>query len=358
MLLLWKIHLRHKHLTKNTVGRRLPAEWEPQDAVQLTLPHKGTDWADILEEVQQCFNQIAVEVSKRQKLILACEDIEEARLWLKGLNMKNVIFKQVPSDDTWARDHAAFTVYDEKTPLLLDFIFNGWGKKFEAEKDNQITKRLYEQNTFGNVPLISVDFVLEGGAIESDGYGTIMTTYNCLSSEFRNPDYSISEIEQKLKDFFGANKVLWLYHGHLEGDDTDAHIDTLARFCSKDTIAYVQCTDKSDSHYKELRLMEEELKLFRMPDMNPYKLVPLPMAPARYCEEDGHRLPSTYANFLIMNEAVLVPTYNDNEKDALALSQLKKVFPYREVVGIDCSSLIKQHGSLHCLTMQYPKGVC
>ncbi|MEH0158480.1 agmatine deiminase family protein [Limibacter armeniacum] len=338
------------------MSRRLPAEWEFQDAVQLTLPHQDTDWCDVLPEAQQCFSAIATEISKRQKLILACQDIEEAKTWLGDINYDNVIFKQVPSNDTWARDHAAFTVYDNEQLVLFDFMFNGWGLKFASDQDNQITRRLHEQNTFGNTPIVTFGFVLEGGSIESDGQGTLLTTSNCLLSYNRNPTYSRIEVENKLKEFFGANNVLWLDHGHLEGDDTDAHIDTLARLCDTNTIAYVQCTDKEDPHYHALKQMEDELKAFRTKGGKPYKLIALPMAPERRDPDDGHRLPATYANFLIMNGAVLVPTYKAEEADAIALNALAEAFPDREIIGIDCSVLIKQHGSLHCVTMQYPEG--
>ena len=194
-------------------------------------------------------------------------------------------------------------------------------------------------------------YVLEGGSIESDGAGTLMTTSQCLLSPNRNEHLTQPQVEEFLKSSFGVERVLWINHGYLAGDDTDSHVDTLARFCDVDTIAYVQCDDKTDEHYASLKLMERELKSFKTLEGNPYRLIPLPMADARY--EGEQRLPATYANFLIVNGALLVPTYR-SPKDEQALSALREAFPDREVVGVDCSALIHQHGSLHCVTMQLP----
>jgi agmatine deiminase len=240
-------------------------------------------------------------------------------------------------------------------PLLLDFTFNGWGLKFAANKDNLITKTLHTWGIFGDTPIQQMSMVLEGGALETDGQGTLLSTTECLLSPNRNPHLSLAAIQNRLKEHLGVDRFLWLENGALIGDDTDAHIDTLARFCDPQTIAYVQCPDENDEHYTDLCLMEQELQAFRTREGEPYKLVPLPWPTACYAS-DGHRLPATYANFLIINGAVLVPTYQVPE-DAQALATLKTCFPTREIVGIDCRALIEQHGSLHCISMQYPEGV-
>jgi len=225
--------------------------------------------------------------------------------------------------------------------------------KFAANYDNQITRQLFDKEAFGIEfdYQVCLDFVLEGGSIESDGEGTLLTTAECLLSDNRNNKSKV-EIETRLKQLFGLKQVLWLHHGFLAGDDTDSHVDTLARLCSTDTIAYVKCDVFSDEHYAELKKMELELQSFRTSNNQPYNLIPLPMADAVYV--DNERLPATYANFLIINRTVLFPTYK-SPKDELAKQQLQKAFPDREIVGIDCLALIKQHGSLHCVTMQYPK---
>jgi len=329
----------------------LPPEWAKQDFIQLTFPHEGTDWAYMLDEVNVCFVEIARAILRFQNLLVVCHDKIKIKHLLKGAKGKNITFVELPTDDTWARDHGGITVFEGNKKIICDFAFNGWGKKYKADLDNQLTRLLFDKGIFDKDALYRnhLDFVLEGGSIESDGQGTLLTTSNCLLSANRN-NLSKEVTEAKLKEYFGLKQVLWLDHGHLQGDDTDSHIDTLARFCDVDTIAYVQCADTSDEHYQELLLMEQELQSFQTLDGNAYKLVPLPMADAVYRE--GERLPATYANFLIINGAVLVPTY-DSPKDKIALEQLRKVFPDREIIGVNCLPLIQQHGSLHCVTMQY-----
>ncbi len=332
-----------------------PAEWYPQSAVQLTWPHEETDWAPILSEVIPCFVAIAKEIMKREKLLIVCPDEQEVRDVLGDIDESRVIFREMETNDTWARDHGGISVFDGGVKVVYDFIFNGWGMKFAAGKDNLITRRLSQSDTFADDVVVTnmQPFVLEGGSLESDGKGTLLTTAECLLSPNRNEYLERLQIEQYLKDVFGFERVLWLENGYLAGDDTDSHIDTLARFCSEDTIAYVKCTDEDDEHYEELLRMEEELMTFKQVDGQPYNLIALPMADEVVWE--GDRLPATYANFLIMNGAVLVPYYN-SPKDEMAKAALQKAFPDREIIGINCLPLIKQHGSLHCVTMQYPEG--
>ncbi|MDR2969430.1 MAG: agmatine deiminase family protein [Tannerellaceae bacterium] len=332
----------------------LPAEWYPQSGVQLTWPHGNTDWAPVLDEAVSCFVAIAREIMKRERLLIVCDDEKEVRARLGEFNEEKVIFRVFErTNDTWARDHGGITVLINGAPVVYDFLFNGWGMKFPANRDNLITGFLARSGVFsGEVPLRNMKhFVLEGGSIESDGAGTILTTRECFQSLNRNVHLSLEQIESSLKDMFGADRILWLENGSLTGDDTDGHIDTLARFCNEETIAYVKCQDTGDMHYEELLLMEEELKTFTRKNGEPYRLIPLPMADKVEWEEE--RLPATYANFLIINGAVLLPFYN-SPKDEIAKAVLQVAFPDREIIGIDCSTLIKQHGSLHCVTMQYP----
>jgi len=337
--------------------RRLPAEWEPQDGILLSWPHTATDWRDRLAEVEPVFVEIARQIGRFERLVILVPDkkILEDKL-LSGMGEKEPIdIFEVATNDTWARDFGPITIMEGKQPLLLDFGFNGWGLKFPAFHDNIASRRLHALGFFGEILLETVGLVLEGGSIESDGCGTLLVTEQCLLNPNRNPHLTKEEIEKTLGGYLGIDRFLWLHSGFLEGDDTDSHIDTLARFCPDNTICYVTCDDRDDPHYRELKNMEGEIASFRTRNDRPYRLLPLPCPSPQY-DEDGNRLPATYANFLVLNGAVLVPTYGDR-KDEEALTVVGKAFPGRKIIGINCSVLIREHGSLHCLTMQIPKGV-
>ncbi|MGL4293183.1 MAG: agmatine deiminase family protein [Bacteroidales bacterium] len=340
-------------MTKDTF---LPAEWYPQSGIQLTWPHADTDWGYMLDEVEACYLNLAREIASRELLLIVTPDEVAVRSQIEGkVNMDNVRFFECDTNDTWARDHGAITRIDGGNPVICDFKFNGWGLKFAANYDNLITGKLAEAGLLHGCYENHLNFVMEGGGVESDGEGTLLTTSECLLSKNRNGEWGKAQIEEYLKKVFNLKQVLWVDHGYLAGDDTDSHIDTLARLCPDNTIAYVKCDDKEDEHYEALRLMEEQLGTFRTPDGKPYRLIALPMADAVWF--DGERLPATYANFLIMNRTVLYPTYNQPENDASAEKALQEAFPGYELVGINCSALIKQHGSLHCVTMQFPENV-
>jgi agmatine/peptidylarginine deiminase len=337
-------------------GIVFPAEWYPQSGVQITWPHRGSDWADILEEVTQCYLSFSREILKREKLLIVVSEKEDVTKYFSKEEQKNLICVAIPSNDTWARDHGAISLIIDNRPTVVDFGFNAWGLKFAANFDNRITGNLFKEAVFqpGVDYQNRLNFILEGGAVESDGEGTILTTSRCLLAPNRNQPMDQRAIEESLKKMLGATRILWLNHGYLAGDDTDNHIDTLARFCDENTIAYVQCDDEGDEHYSALKEMEKELQSFVTREGAPYHLITLPMADAVY--DNDCRLPATYANFLIINGAVLLPFYG-TRKDEIARQQLQKAFPNREIIGIDCKPLIKQHGSLHCVTMQFPEGV-
>ena len=345
------------------VRRRLPAEWEEQSGVQLTWPHSDTEWYR-LDKVLECYVEIARNILKYEPLMIVARDIDEARADIgriaqqKGLSfdMDRIMFYRADLDDTWARDHGAISVFGENgEKYLFDFVFNGWGLKFASAHDNYITKTVFNDGAFED-DVVGVDmrpFVLEGGSIDSDGCGSLLTTTECLCSVNRNEYLDKAEIEAELKTAFGLERVLWLDFGQIIGDDTDSHVDTLARFCSPDTIAYVSCDDINDPQYEEFSSMMLQLESFRTLDGKPYRLIPLPFADPVYL--DGYRLPATYANFLIINGAVLVPG-TGSPKDEVARERLQEAFPDRDVKVIDCMPLLSGHGALHCITMQYPKG--
>ena len=328
--------------TMKTNKRRMLAEWEPQSLVQLTWPHKDTDWAPILPEITTVYEDMAREINKHEGLLIVAP--KELTSLLSPLTPHLLPFT---SNDTWARDHGFITVEENGRLLLLDFCFNGWGEKFEAALDNQINRHLFEQGFVKDTYEDHLDFVLEGGSIESDGKGTIFTTECCLMAPHRNQPLSKQEIEERLKLWLGAERIVWLQHGSLIGDDTDGHIDTLVRICPNDTLLYIG----GDDDHPDLYEMEQELQTLRTLKGQPYRLLKLPLPRPIY--DEGERLPATYANYLVINGAVLVPTYAQPDLDAEALRIVGEAFPDREIVGIDCRAVIKQHGSLHCCTMQY-----
>ena len=329
-------------------------EWVEQDAILLAWPNADTDWRDILDEVCGCYKAIVNAISAYEDVVVLTQDataIEE----MFSATKHRVFVCNVAYNDTWARDFGPIALRRNDGPVLLDFTFNAWGMKFAANYDNQINRQLDKKKIF-SVPLANrKDFVLEGGSIETDGKGCLLTTTNCLLAPNRNDRLDKKQIEERLKTDLGVQKVLWLNHGRLAGDDTDGHIDTLARFAPDNTIVYVACDDRADEHYDELDKMKHELATFTNVSGEPYKLIGLPL-PDPIFDDDGQRLPATYANFLVCNGAVLVPTYKQPANDTLAISRIKCAYPDREIVGVDWTPLIKQHGSLHCATMQLPKG--
>ena len=339
----------------------LPAEWATQSGVMLTWPHKQTDFASELTNVEFIFCEIASIVSQYEKVII-CSNDEERTLHIHHLlsqidcNIENIHIFTASSNDSWARDHGPITILENDQSVLLDFKFNGWGNKFQHELDNAINTQLATQEFLNpKSTLRTIDFILEGGSIESDGQGTLLTTSQCLLTDSRNSKLTKNAIEQLLKEHLGVKRILWLEHGQLLGDDTDSHIDMLARFINNDTICYMACKNKSDPHYAWLNDMKAELESFKTDSGQPYNLVELPF-PNAILEPLGQRLPASYCNFLITNKVILAPVYGCPQ-DELAIEILKTCFPQHEVIAINCLALIKQHGSLHCITMQLPHGV-
>jgi len=325
----------------------LIGEFEEQSFTQIIFPHESTDWKCCLEEAQSTFKKIIQSIIKYQKCLVICADINDVKS--KFSKNENLFFVEYESDDCWARDTSALCVKDTKRVKLLDFTFNGWGDKFEALKDDAMTQNIEH---IYKTKSSNINFILEGGAIESNGVNTILTTSKCMLNKNRNSTLDAIQITQELHKHLGATNILYLNYGYLAGDDTDSHIDTLARFISKDTIMYLKCSDEQDEHYLELEMMEKEL--FILAKEHNFKLIALPMTDAIYFKQQ--RLPATYANFLFVNGAVLVPTYRVKQ-DEDALQIFRDTFKDRDIIAIDCSTLIKQHGSLHCVSMNFASGI-
>lgn len=334
---------------------RFPAEWEPQSAVLVAWPHAGTDWADRLESVESTYVALVAAITRFETALVCVANAKveaRARSLLAAADLSRVQFERLDYDDTWLRDSGPITLRDGNHLRLLDFHFTAWGGKFEAGLDDQIVATLSDRGVFGEARRERIDFALEGGAIETDGNGTLLSTWRCLHE--RHPGLDRQQVTERLQGWLEQRRTLWLDHGYLEGDDTDAHIDTLARFASVDSIVYQGCQDPGDAHHAELQAMADELAGFKQADGKPYRLFELPWP--QPILDGGRRLAASYANFLIINGAVLAPAYGDQADDR-AIAVLQAAFPGREIVAVPCRPLIWQNGSLHCLTMQLPQGL-
>ena len=336
---------------------RFPAEWEPQEAILVAWPHAGTDWAERLAEVEETYIALVQAITRYQPawICVADDDLQtyaEARLRSARVDMSRVRFVPFDYDDTWLRDSGPITLREGDGFRVLDFRFTAWGGKFEAGRDDRLVEALDQQGLFGGAPRQRIDFALEGGGIETDGDGTMLTTWHCLHE--RHPQASREDLDARLRQWLAQDRVLWLDHGYLEGDDTDAHIDTLARFAPGDAIVFQACDDPADSHHAELQAMAADIAALRTADGRPYRLFPLPWA--RPIVDNGRRLAASYANYLIINGAVLIPAYGDRADDAAA-AVLALAYPGRDIVQVPCRPLIWQNGSLHCITMQLPAGL-
>lgn len=337
---------------------RLPAEWEPQAAILLAWPHADTDWAANLAAVEQSYIALVSAITEFQAAIVLVASAEvgaRARVALDAAGVPRHRWRSIvlDYDDTWLRDSGPITLVGDDGFVLLDFAFTGWGGKFAAARDDGLIKTLVTRGLFRRAQHRRINWALEGGAIESDGAGSVLSTRRCLAQ--RHPHSSTDELVDKLRTHLSAERVLLLESGALEGDDTDAHIDTLARFAPADAIVYQSCTAHDDPHFAELAAMADELRALRTRGGRPYTLHALPFAQP-ITDASGRRLAASYANYLVVNAGVLVPAYSD-PADALAANVIGQAHPGRRVVQVPCRPIIEQNGSLHCLTMQLPLGV-
>ncbi len=335
---------------------RFPAEWEKQSAVLIAWPHRTGDFTAQLESVEQTYQFLAKTITQYQKLIIVCHDDDHQQHIINAAgDNDHIYYIQATVNDTWVRDTVFLTVENNGQMELLNFRFNGWGNKYVYHEDDALNHKLLPHKPFTGHTHRDIDFVLEGGSIESDGEGAILTTNQCLLNPNRNSSLNKAQIERQLKTYLGASRILWLDQDGLAGDDTDAHVDTLARFCPESTIVYTACEDRQDRHYKSLKKMENQLKMFRTGSNEPYNLIALPLPKPIY-DNEGQRLPANYANFLIINDAVLVPVYGD-PMDEIAIDKLKACFAGRKIIPVPSRPLVYQYGSLHCMTMQFPEKI-
>lgn len=334
---------------------RYLSEWELEGRILLAFPHELTDWADMLPEaVVQYRRLIKGFLFNGEKLIIIGPDIDWIKSKLEDIDCSDVEFFSVLTNDTWTRDYGTITVARHGRLRAIDFGFNGWGLKFAADKDNLVNLNM-ELSRFIPVGMYRNcrEFILEGGSIETDGNGTLLTTSKCLLSPNRNGGRTKLEIGERLSRELGVDHILWLDYGSLEGDDTDSHIDTLCRMAPENTIIYTGCRNIDDAHFEELLHMRAQLSLFRNAEGKPFNLIELPLPDAIY-DENGNRLPATYANYLVTGKGVYMPVYGQPANDRLACETVRIAFPDHVIVPIDCTTLIRQHGSLHCSTMMVP----
>lgn len=330
-------------------------EWAEQEAVMLAWPHESTDWLPWLEEIERDYAELAIAIAAEVGPLILCRDAlhQERISRMLGTRCRNApMFMQVAYNDTWCRDYGPLATSGAEGPRLLDFRFQGWGAKYDAALDDRINRALAR---CWQAPLASVDFELEGGSIETDGEGTLLTTRHCLLESNRNRHYTPGQVERLLFDRLGIERILWISEGMLEGDDTDSHIDNLVRFCSPDTLAYAACSRSEDVHHGPLQRLAAQVQALTRADGSPYNTVPLELPQPQF-DEQGNRLPGSYVNFLILNKSVLVPVFGCGE-DAMALNALGACFPDRKLVPVPGCNLIRQFGGPHCATMQLPKGV-
>lgn len=341
--------------TPRDEGFHMPAEWEPQAAVWLTWPVNETTWPGIFERIPPKFAEIASIVSRHEEVRINCSDAlqESARAHLRraGADMERVRLFDHPSNDAWCRDHGPIFVKNDATGevALTDWEYNAWGGKYPPfDDDNAIPRRIAASLQMRRFP---VPAVMEGGSLEVDGRGSLLTTTQCLKNPNRNPELSQAEIEELLGAYLGLETFYWLNEG-IAGDDTDGHVDDIARFLPSGGVVCVVSEDENDADYRPLRENLERLESFRDQEGRPFEIIRLPMPEPVYFK--GERMPASYANYLVINEGVLMPAFSQPERDERAVAILEGCFPGRTVYKVECTDLVVGLGTLHCISQQQP----
>lgn len=323
--------------------KRAIAEWSEQELLMLALPHEKTDWKPYLEDILKAYESFVSAVSAYQKVLLITPN--ERIFTQRFAKFDNVEFFKCPTNDTWIRDFGAIDIVEGERLVSLDFTFNAWGGKFQSDLDNAVNSKLFKEHFKSE--LREVALILEGGSVEFNGAGTLLTTTKCLLNANRNAHLSKDELEKRLKELFGLTNIIWLENGFIRGDDTDSHIDTLARFVDENTIAHCVCEDEKDEHFLPLNLMQKEL------EKTNFKLLPLPLPKPKFYGKQ--RLATTYANFVFINGALIVPSYDD-ENDKKVCEILARALPNRKIIPVRAEVFLRQNGSLHCACQNRFKG--
>ncbi len=338
----------------------VPAEWQPQEAVWLSWPCNKASAPQTFEALQEKFGEIAAHISMHQKVRINAPEQEHHSIRLHILDYEGdlgeVELFNHPTNDVWCRDHGPIFVKDNTSGAvsLTDWGFNAWGGKFPPfDLDNQIPAKVAEAL---KMPRVASDMILEGGSIEGNGHGVVITTEAVLLNKNRNPEWTKKQIEEEIKKNLGFKTIFWLKSG-IEGDDTDGHVDDITRFVKKDTVLTMVEAQSTDANYKTLQENKEKLQDLRTVDGSKVEIIdldmPTPLTPKKNWRLD--RLPASYANFLVINGAVLVPIFRQTKKDKNALGVIGELFPGREVIGIESSKLVFEGGALHCISQQQPK---
>lgn len=329
---------------------QLLPEWHKQAATLLAWPHPYGCWKDLLADIEPVYIELVKHLCSIQPVIVLCYDEDHRQHIQACYSHPNLIFVIISTDDIWIRDYGPISTINKQQQILCyDFQFNAWGNKYKFERDAKATQQLFKSPPLQSTHYQALDFILEGGSLDTNGE-TILTTSRCLLSSARNRGWNKADWEVVFSDYFNIQDCVWLDSGAIIGDDTDSHIDTLARFINPTTICYAKCEDKKDEHYEELKRMEQQLK---NSCQGRYELLPLPLPKPKF--KSGQRLPATYINFLLSNESVILPIYDDPADD-IAFSQLATCIHDRQIVKIFATPLLYEGGSIHCASMQLPEG--
>ncbi len=345
-----------KSKTPAALGFRMPAEWEPQSAVWLSWPHNRATWPGHFRPIPAKFAEIVAHISRFEDVRINIAQPLQKRAWSlinkAKADLSKVAFYDHPTNDTWCRDHGPIFVKNDKTGevAVTDWMHNAWGGKYPPyDLDNTIPPKIAAAL---GLRRFEKKMIMEGGSLDVNGSGLLLTTESCLLNKNRNPTMSKSEIEQALREMLGVKTILWLGDGII-GDDTDGHIDDMTRFFSADGIVTVLENNKRDKNYPILIENLERLHALRTPEGKKFNIVALPMPKPCWC--DGQQMPASYANFLVINGAMLMPAFRQPKRDAEAAAVLAACFPGREIIPVDCLELVWGLGTLHCISQQQPK---